>query len=87
VYLDGFDGFYIGGERTDPATCGPNSPFVWKLSNTETEPMTYTNWGPGEPNCYWGSLKNCIQMWKIINYQWNDTSCQNMMFSICEFDK
>jgi len=83
----GFEGFYISGERTDPTTCGTNSPFVSKLNDTETEPMTYTNWYPGEPNCNVGSLENCVHMWKKFDYQWNDIPCQDTMCSVCEFNK
>ncbi|XP_068111962.1 uncharacterized protein [Hyperolius riggenbachi] len=47
------------------------------------EPLTYTNWGPGEPNNYLGRGEDCVEMWETG--KWNDNVCNNRDLVICEF--
>jgi len=63
-----------------------NSPFVWKPSDTETIPLTFTNWHNGEPNCWMGFLESCLQMDNRGDgsYKWNDNNCASFSCSICE---
>ena len=66
--------FWVGGsdEEVDD---------IWKWY-TESSPMTYTNWYPGEPNGRQGS--NCITLWGAHNYAWADGACSSQINYICE---
>ena len=61
-----------------------NSPsqFTW---NTDNEPLTYTNWSPGQPNNYGGNQK-CLAL-KNTNHKWDDASCTNLYHYICQANK
>ena len=54
---------------------------MWKWY-TESSPMTYTNWYPGEPNGRQGS--NCITLWGAHNFAWADDPCNLQYHYICE---
>jgi len=80
------DYFWTAGQRIDPSN---NSTFVWRItSNTFSDTvsaMTYTNWGPNEPN-YVGGEEHCMQIWAAVYYLWNDVSCSDKISSVCELD-
>uniref|UniRef100_A0A8C6VQC9 C-type lectin domain-containing protein n=1 Tax=Naja naja TaxID=35670 RepID=A0A8C6VQC9_NAJNA len=46
------------------------------------QPLTYTNWLPGEPNNS-GGEENCVEV--FLNGKWNDKSCGGRRLLICEF--
>lgn len=51
--------------------------FKKKISPTEEEVISYSNWNSGEPNNgYGGFEEDCVVMSKNINYQWNDIMCE-----------
>jgi len=73
--------FFTSGQRLISGNC--NSYFVWKLSASQTIPLTYTNWLPGDPNCHGGN-EDCIQFIGENTLQWDDHKCSYLKCSICE---
>ncbi|RXN33599.1 mannose-binding C-like protein [Labeo rohita] len=54
-----------------------------RMVNTEGNPLTYTNWGPGQPDDYKG-LQDC----GVIedSGRWDDGSCGDIRPIMCEID-
>ncbi|XP_046347989.1 perlucin-like [Haliotis rufescens] len=50
--------------------------------NGEEQQMTYTNWGPREPNN--PLTQHCIVLSKAYNYQWGDYFCHYANNFVCE---
>jgi len=77
--------FYTAGKRIVPSDC--SSPFVWKPSPTTSFPMTYTDWMPNQPDCYFDE-ESCLHYWDPNAYQslWNDMRCSLSVCSICQID-
>ncbi|XP_063422181.1 macrophage mannose receptor 1-like [Mytilus trossulus] len=44
--------------------------FVWD----EGRPVTYTNWGPGEPNNWQNKDEDCVAVW-LLDGSWFDITC------------
>jgi hypothetical protein len=80
-------GWWIGGQRMDPDT---NSTFVWKLDpaslGRKTRPLTYEAWVPGQPNYERYLSKACLEIVVLLDYQWNDATCDRTLCYICEID-
>ena len=76
-------GFYTSGQRVINNDC--SSAIVWKPNSGTSIPLGYTNWYPGEPNCY-GSIESCLGLYAGFNYQWNDLSCTLTQCPICKID-
>jgi hypothetical protein len=74
--LSGADALWIG--INDTKTEGT---FVW----ASKEPVSYTNWEPGEPNDHLGN-EDCGQIYRSTG-TWNDLSCTDQLFFICETSK
>ena len=53
--------------------------FVWEDGTT----VSYTNWHSGEPNDY-GSGEDCGQLNFWGDGTWNDQSCSETLYFICE---
>lgn len=46
------------------------------------QPVTYSNWGPGEPNDALAG-EDCAHIsWET--YAWNDVGCERNLFYICQ---
>ena len=61
-----------------------NDDWVWD----NHEPLTYTNWGPGEPDGCCGTDPICVfnNVWMTLN-QWNDFSCGDPnTVTLCELE-
>jgi hypothetical protein len=54
--------------------------FVWE----DGTPVTYTNWGPDEPNDSGG--EDCGQLNRYADGGWNDEPCGTVLPFICELD-
>ncbi|XP_068115094.1 mannose-binding protein-like [Hyperolius riggenbachi] len=71
---------------------GPFFTYVWLGINKiktkpiftyiNNRPLTYTNWGPGEPNNFMGRDEDCAEMWDTG--KWNDSICDGLRSVICE---
>lgn len=72
---------WIGGQTQDPAQC--RTPYFWKPVPLVEIPFTYTNWIPGQPDC-WRHTENCINIESWQHYRWNDAGCQLLLCSVCE---
>lgn len=66
---------WIGGTRSN------RSEFIWSTSGKK---ITSTQWSPGEPNDARGK-EDCIEM-KAATGKWNDKSCDNDAFFMCEIN-
>ncbi|KAG2466118.1 MRC1 protein, partial [Polypterus senegalus] len=55
---------------------------------SDNSPVSYTNWGPNEPNNYLGR-ENCVEMGITANGSsyWNDLNCDAMRDWICQIPK
>lgn len=65
----------------DPTSSPPAADWHWQTS----EPWSYTNWQPGEPNDYYGAgVESCLQ---IYNFgKWNDVRCIENNSYLVEYD-
>ncbi|XP_061179353.1 macrophage mannose receptor 1-like [Saccostrea echinata] len=83
VYEDGFvqslagdlapNGYWIGmADKTSSGT------YTWVQSGW---PVTYTNWGAGEPTK--GAGEGCVA---IMNHKWNDTQCNQQLGFVCHIN-
>lgn len=76
----GFAGksFWSSGTRTSN-----NGTFFWMESGQN---LTYTNWGPGEPNKhpFFSEPEECIQLRSSYGLKWNDVACEYDYNVICE---
>ena len=74
-------GYYlwIGGQRQ--VVTDKTSPFLWKAQNTPVQP--FSDWHAEEPN-NWGGLESCMNVWPMMDFQWNDQSCATQMCFICQ---
>ncbi|XP_052763180.1 perlucin-like [Mya arenaria] len=50
---------------------------------TDNQPLTFTDWFPGEPNNANG-VEDCAMFDHNHNFKWNDVACNQQYFSICE---
>ena len=75
--------FYTSGERVILEDC--NSTFVWRPDPSTTIPVTYSDWAPGQPDCY-GGTESCIQIWPELDYGWNDNNCWSTGCPLCQID-
>ena len=77
VNRDGtMNNYWLGGYRNT------NNTFVWITG----EPMSYTNWYPGEPNNGLGGIENRIELSRYANWQWNDISQSDYFGFIIEWN-
>merc|ERR1712137_201247 len=58
--------------------------WVWMISNTHVTNTSYTNWAHDQPNNS-GGHENCVKM--ITGGFWNDDSCTDDRFFVCEQDQ
>lgn len=66
---------WIGGTRST------GSEFIWSKSGKE---IISKQWSPREPNNFNGK-EDCIEM-KAATGEWNDKSCDNDAFFMCEMN-
>jgi len=71
--------YWTAGKAADPHS---QSEFVWKVG-AQDYPMAFYKWHVGEPS-YDGQ---CVHMWEIDSYSWNDASCTSDFCSVCEVGK
>lgn len=87
---DGWNGwFWTGGRRTSE-DC--NSPIQWRPTYRDYQPLVYTNFCPGNPDCRpnnpWYCLSVVKDCWARRNtYGWQDDGCSHMRCAICEILK
>ncbi|XP_045479170.1 perlucin-like [Harmonia axyridis] len=74
-HAKGIDHFWTSG-----SDLGEEGKFVW-LSTGKY--LNYTNWSPPQPDNS-GKIENCLELWKIDRYIWNDIPCTNQYNFICE---
>lgn len=79
--------FWTAGQRVDPNS---ESTFVWRVTSSgmnrnSTTPMSYTNWGPGEPS-YTANMESCMHIMSVLSYAWNDIPCDRRECPVCELD-
>ena len=80
-------GFITSGQRLIDNDC--SSPFAWMPYPGTHIPFNYTNWSPGQPNCWScpeGRYESCAHYDSAYNFQWNDYDCHDAMCPICQFD-
>ena len=60
-----------------------NGDWVWD----NLERLTYTNWGPGEPDGCCGNDPTCVlnNVW-MTRDQWNDWDCVGVTSALCEIE-
>jgi len=77
------DGFYIGGQRVDK-TCNTN--FVWKLPSGVQTNIIYSDFAANEPNCKPGGTEPCLEMYKGLEFKWNDVDCNAARrWAVCQY--
>jgi hypothetical protein len=84
-------GFYIGLGRKDKNHCPASSSadWVWNSVALCGDPITYTNWNPGEPNGCNGIAQggtpgeSCGHLWSSNDYRWNDLTCSDSICGVC----
>ncbi|XP_078665634.1 tetranectin-like protein [Branchiostoma floridae x Branchiostoma belcheri] len=54
--------------------------FVW----ADGTQLAYNAWAPGEPNG--DATKNCVHLWTLANFRWDDMSCGSSNYYICQYD-
>uniref|UniRef100_A0A8C4SM36 C-type lectin domain-containing protein n=1 Tax=Erpetoichthys calabaricus TaxID=27687 RepID=A0A8C4SM36_ERPCA len=62
---------------------------TWLIMHwSDNSPVSYTNWGPNEPNNHLGR-ENCVEMGITANGSsyWNDLNCDAMRDWICQIPK
>lgn len=67
--------FWIGGNDIDA-----EGQWRWVTSGN---PLTFTDWAPGEPNNTGGN-EDCLLLLPNTAYQWNDATCSTRSLYICE---
>jgi len=87
-YVSGSNGPYLwtAGRRLDPGDI--LSSFVWKVTTRDSfkdYPMTYENWGSGEPNNWNGHAEDCLNILLEKATSWNDQRCSEETCFVCEF--
>ncbi|XP_053376401.1 CD209 antigen-like protein E [Mercenaria mercenaria] len=70
-----YDCYWTGGRRR-------NDKLVW-LDGTDIAASNGWNWGNNQPSNYGGS-QNCITLKDYNGYKWNDKSCSDQCYVICE---
>ncbi|XP_062613132.1 echinoidin-like [Saccostrea cucullata] len=55
--------------------------FTWAKSGN---PVTFTDWNPGQPDDYGNSGEDCIELQGAMDYHWNDLPCIARHRFICE---
>jgi len=74
---------FIGAQRDNPDSC--SLPFKWKDDEGATQPLKYTNWLVGQPDCYQGGEKCAsIAAYADRNLQWNDIPCGSSYCYLCQ---
>ena len=82
---DGNQLFLTSGQRITPGGC--DTPFVWKPYLNSNIPITYTDWYPGEPDCYSSAtVEDCLHLWSPRDFKWHDFSCAASGCAICQID-
>ncbi|XP_035682837.1 latent-transforming growth factor beta-binding protein 2-like [Branchiostoma floridae] len=47
----------------------------------------YSNWSPGEPNdLSTTSAQDCVHLWSLAGFRWDDQPCDRMEHFVCQFD-
>ncbi|KAL4217630.1 hypothetical protein ACF0H5_022372 [Mactra antiquata] len=56
--------------------------FLWYGTD---EHLTFTNWGPNEPNSVPLNInEDCLVYWAQYDWEWADYDCHQQCFSVCE---
>ena len=74
---------WTAGQWTDPNS---RSDFIWKVTS-DTQPMKYSNWYPGDTSGVWnGTAKPCLMLWldPSHTYTWNGMPCDTKMCFVCQ---
>lgn len=79
-YLSSAKGIWLGG--TDAHLEGN---WIWVHSQQPVESYI-THWDDGEPNSYWKTNEDCLELRKLVKYLWNDSPCTSKNAFICEKD-
>lgn len=54
--------------------------FIWAVTGKRFE---FTNWFKGNPDNS-GNVENCVHIYNITDFEWNDANCIFKMGFICE---
>ncbi|ESO04511.1 hypothetical protein HELRODRAFT_172158 [Helobdella robusta] len=69
---------YVNNKRTS---------FLWAPYPTQSKPVTFTNWIPGEPNSPTDYTDYCVCYGLTADYfGWNDNYCKLNFCTVCEID-
>jgi len=75
-------GFFIGLQLRNRKDC--NSGRIWKSVSTCDAPHEFTDWNQGEPNCSTAHVEDCVHIWPLADYKWNDIECGTQACAVCE---
>jgi len=78
-------GIFFGMQRQDPQGC--TTPMVWKGNCGETQPVVYSNWEPGQPDCsvIGSNIQRCGSFWtSVLSLGWDDLACETQLCYLCQ---
>jgi len=76
-------GIYFGMQRMVPNNC--STPMVWKGNCGEIQPVVFTSWEPGQPDCHTGSQRcGAFMASPSISLGWDDKNCTWSLCYICQ---
>ncbi|XP_053395989.1 lactose-binding lectin l-2-like [Mercenaria mercenaria] len=56
---------------------------VWRWYGSDKH-VTFSDWGPGEPNNFENRNEDCVGFFPKLNYAWNDFNCNEKHRPLCE---
>jgi len=80
--------FWSAGSRRVNQDC--SSPFVWKPASGAEQPMSFSDFESGQPDCSSSSApaheprESCALLYSTVDYRWNDFPCDWPVCAVCE---